>query len=405
MNRPYRWLLLDLNSYFASVEQQLHPELRGKPVAVVPMLADNTSVIAASYEAKKFGVKTGTRVGDAKRMCPGLLFRSGGHEHYVEMHQKIVAAIEKVLPVSAVLSIDEMACELMGSEQEEARALKLGREVKARILTDVGECLKSSVGLAPNRYLAKVASDMQKPDGLVGLKLEQLPHVLHQLKLRDLPGIGERMEIRLNRYGITTVEKLCSLPPEEMRAIWGGIQGERFHQAIRGIDYDHPETDTKTIGHSHVLPPEARNMESAYLILQKLLHKAAIRLRKNKFWCAEIYLSVRFLGRDEKYAASTRLVECCDDLTLLEALRPLWQAAPKGYAPLKVGIVLSRLVPDSSHHLSFFDNPRREKLAQALDAINARYGRNTLFFASMKKLDAGAAPTRIAFSNIPDFSA
>ena len=132
------WLFVDLNSYFASVEQQVRPELRGRPVGVVPMMADTTVCIAASYEAKAFGVRTGTVVADARRMCPDIVFVEGRHELYTEYHHRIVEAVESCLPVTAVLSIDEMACRLMGRERPLLAAMELGRKVKARILERVG---------------------------------------------------------------------------------------------------------------------------------------------------------------------------------------------------------------------------------------------------------------------------
>src|SRR6201987_2515705 len=160
-----RWLFLDLNSYFASVEQELRPELRGRPIAVVPVMADTTCAIAASYEAKAFGVRTGTQVGEAKRMCPGIELVEARHELYVDYHKRIVEAVETCVPVSTFMSIDEMACSLMGREQPLMAALDLARRIKQTIQRDVGSPLRCSVGLAPTRYLAKIASDMEKPDG------------------------------------------------------------------------------------------------------------------------------------------------------------------------------------------------------------------------------------------------
>jgi DNA polymerase-4 len=125
-----RSLLVDFNSYFASVEQQVEPRLRGKPLGVVPMLADTTVCIAASVEAKPFGVKTGTRVGDAKKLCPGIEFVVARHELYIDFHHRAVAAVDQVVPVRAVLSIDEMDCELTGRWREPERALKIARDVK-----------------------------------------------------------------------------------------------------------------------------------------------------------------------------------------------------------------------------------------------------------------------------------
>ncbi len=228
------WLFVDLNSYFASVEQQDRPELRGKPVGVVPMMADTTCCIAASYEAKAHGVKTGTIVADAKKMCPNIVLVEARHEIYVDYHHRIVEAVESCLPVTAVMSIDEMACRLMGRERPLLAALELGRKVKATIREQVGPMLRSSVGLATSRYLSKVASDMEKPDGLVALTLDMLPEALRRLTLRDLPGIGAKTEKRLNEKGIHTMDDLMRLDCEQAGQLWGSVWGERLWHWLRG---------------------------------------------------------------------------------------------------------------------------------------------------------------------------
>src|ERR1700744_3556707 len=140
-----QWLFVDLNSYFASVEQELRPELRDRPVAVVPVLADTTCCIAASYEAKRFGVRTGTMVSEARQMCPGILLVEARHELYVEYHHKVVEAVESCVPVTSVMSIDEMACRLIGQEQPMLAALELGRQVKSAIRSKAGSTLRCSV--------------------------------------------------------------------------------------------------------------------------------------------------------------------------------------------------------------------------------------------------------------------
>jgi DNA polymerase-4 len=221
-----RWLFLDLNSYFASVEQELQPRLRNRPIAVVPVMADTTCCIAASYEAKAFGVRTGTQVGDAKRLCPGIELVEARHEMYVGYHNKIVEAVESCVPVSSVMSIDEMACSLLGREQPLVAALDLARRVKETIKREVGSTLRCSVGLAPNRYLAKIASDMEKPDGLVALTPDILKPALQNLVLRDLPGVGARTEKHLHARGIRTMEQLLELDREALSDVWGGVGGE-----------------------------------------------------------------------------------------------------------------------------------------------------------------------------------
>ena len=416
------WLFVDLNSYFASVEQETRPELRGRPVAVVPMMADTTCCIAASYEAKAHGVKTGTIVADAKRMCPGLILVEGRHELYVDYHHRIVEAVETCLPVSAVLSIDEMACRLMGRERPLLAALELGRKVKARIREQVGPCLRSSVGLATNRYLAKIASDMEKPDGLVALPLDILPQALCQLTLRDLPGIGARTEKRLNAKGIQTMDQLLALDCEQSGQLWGSVWGERLWHWLHGEDFDMAETEhLKSISHSHVLAPEMRTPEKAWAVAHKLLHKAAMRLRSGGLWAGSIGLAVGFaVPRSQnapvsRFGAPTRgwhdeirLSECQDNQTLIAALSRLWASRPSGAEydqPYFIGVHLNGLVPERLHSLNLFDgldNARsRARLLATMDQLNQKYGMSTLAPATMLTAYK-AAPTRIAFHSIPD---
>ena len=417
-----RWLFLDLNSYFASVEQEKEPGLRNRPVAVVPLMADTTFCIAASYEAKAFGVTTGTQVGEAKRMCPGLVLVEARHELYVDYHRRVVEAVESCVPVSSVRSIDEMACELIGREQPLLAAMELARRIKAAIREQVGSTLRCSIGLAPNRYLSKIASDMEKPDGLIALTRDLLPHALLRLKLRDLVGIGSRMERRLNSHGVKSMEDLLALNAEQLGQAWGGVQGERLWHWLRGEDFHDAELEhAKSIGHEHVLGPELRTLEGAYATAHKLLHKAAMRLRMQKLWAAGISLSLRFTvsknaatGKhgsgipQQTWTEQLRLVECQDSQTLIEGLRKLWSMRPVGplyEKPFLVSVTLINLVPDALHTLNLFTGLGREagrqQLAQTMDRVNHKYGTETLYFASMQRARA-AAPTRIAFSTIPD---
>ena len=192
-----RVLLVDFNSYFASVEQQLNPALRGRPVGVVPVMADSSSCIAASYEAKAFGVRTGTRVADAKRLCPDIVLVLADHAKYVQVHQQAVAVVDRVVPVQQVLSIDEMACELSGRWRERERAVALAQQLKAALLREIGSCMRTSVGIAPNTLLAKLASNMHKPDGLTVIEQHEVPERLYGLPVSALNGVGPRMVRRL----------------------------------------------------------------------------------------------------------------------------------------------------------------------------------------------------------------
>jgi DNA polymerase-4 len=416
------WLFVDMNSYFASVEQESRPELRGKPVAIVPMMADTTCCLAASYEAKAFGVKTGTIVADAKRMCQELVLVEARHQIYVEYHHRIIEAVESCLPVTAVLSVDEMACRLMGRERPLLAAMELGRRVKRRIQERVGSMMRCSVGLATNRYLAKVASDMEKPDGLVALPLDILPEALRQLKLRDLPGIGSRMEKRLNQQGIRTMDQLLALDCDQAGEVWGSVLGERLGHWLRGEDFDMDEAEhLKSMSHQHVLAPDMRTPEKAWAVAHKLLHKVAMRLRANGLWTSSIGLVIGFaVPRSEKEPVSRfgmptrgwkgeiRLTECQDNLTLIAALSRLWASRPTGAEfdrPYFIGVHLNGLVPDHLHTLNLFDGSESEqnrtRLLAVMDALNSKYGLSTLAPATMLTAFR-AAPTRIAFHTIPE---
>lgn len=416
------WLFLDLNSYFASIEQELRPELRNRPVAVVPVMADTTCAIAASYEAKRFGVKTGTQVGEAKRMCPGLILVEGRHELYVQYHHKIIEAVELCAPVSAVLSIDEMAINLIGRERSLITALDLARRIKESIREHAGKTLRCSIGLAPNRYLAKIASDMEKPDGLVALTPDILHAALSRLELRDLPGVGARMERRLHQAGIRGMPQLLALNREQMSHAWGDVGGEKLWHWLRGEDFNDAALEyQKSISQSHVLPPNLRTADGCYAVAHKLLHKAALRLRTAGLWTTNVSLTLRFVvpKAEAKRRHSTGIpqagwshgipvIECQDSQTLVESLKKLWALRPQGpeyQKPFQVGVWLGDLVPNHLHTLNLFSGleteSRRTRLSSAMDAMNQKYGLSTLMPASML-LAKAAAPTRIAFTSIPD---
>jgi DNA polymerase-4 len=422
----FGFLHIDLNSFFASVEQQLHPEYRGRPLAVVPTMADTTCCIAASYEAKALGIKTGTQVGKAKEMCPSIVLIEGNHAEYAEYSHRIAKAVELACPVSHTPSIDEMVCQLMGREQEPPRARKIALEIKRSIYENVGEALRCSIGMAPNRYLAKIASDMQKPDGLIGLLPSQLPRAIAHLELRDLPGVGARTEVRLNAKGITTMEQLLALDRTGMHKLWNSVWGDRLYHWLRGAESGDDGAPVavdvqKSLGHSHVLGPEHRSQEGAWAVAHKLMHKASMRLRMEHFYTGSLAVTIRFALTKEQAARTktkqhfsglkhsgwgmeARFRDCQDTLTLLEVLRGIWAQRPQGadlQRPFFVGVTLRNLIPESEYQAELFaDEGNRAGLSATMDKLNLKYGHTTLHFAGMLAARE-SAPTRIAFTQIP----
>ncbi len=393
-----KWILFDLNSYFASCEQQEDESLRGRPVAVVPSLANTTSVIAASYEAKKFGIKTGTMVGEAKKMCPGLVLKTGNHKLYTEYHHRIVKAVEEVLPVKKILSIDEMVCELIGRERDITAAQKIAQDMKDHVRAVVGSEIKSSVGVGPNILIAKIASDMMKPDGLVIIEKDKILEKLGPLPIECIPGVGRQMKARLNAKNFFKVADFMKLSDQELKKQWGSIWGLRISRELQGEDLAwRSKTPQKSISHQHVLPPDLRTYDKALQVLTKLVAKAAFRLREDKVKCT--HLSVYVRCQDEfRFENSISFTETDDTAFLSKQLQKLYEL-PKQKKPFKVAIGLSGLT-DGPAQMSFFDNPKTSQINQALDTINSRFGANTLYAANTQAV-LKSAKTRIAFNHIP----
>jgi DNA polymerase-4 len=386
-----RNLFIDFDAYFASVEQQLRPELRDRPVAVVPVMVDTTCCIAASYEAKRYGVKTGTRVGDARRLCRELVLVEARHERYVEYHHRLRVAVESRIPVDAAASIDELACTLSGSWCAPERALAVAREIKAAV-REVGERLTCSIGIAPNRFLAKVASKMNKPNGIMLIRSEDLPQALYGLRLDDLTGIGPRMRVRLQQADIETVERLCTANAQELCGIWGGIGGERMYAELRGKSFSELAGARASVGHSHVLPPDMRDEAQALAVLHRLLQKAAWRLRIMDYAAGGLSVTLRYPERP-RWSAEQHFVSTRDSLVFARVLTALWNLRPAGAAPiLGVGVVLGHLTEAAQQPL--FERERaRDRLNLAVDRLNERFGAHHA---------RDAAPMRIAFTHIPD---
>ena len=399
--RPLRILFLDLNSYFASCEQQERPELRNRPIAVCPVMADTSFVIAASYEAKAYGIKTGTQIGEAKKLCPDLELIDARPTVYVSYHNKVLDVAESVLPVDKVASIDEMRFRLIGSERTPECARELGLRLKEVIRERIGPCLTSSIGIAPNSFLAKTASDMEKPDGLVILQAHQLPDRLHDLKLTDFCGINKRMQVRLNGAGIFTAKEMCGASKKELAAAFGSIVGERWWYLLRGYEVEDDANSRKTMGHSHVLAPKLRDDEGCREVLLRLLHKAAARLRS-----AELYacgMDVHVNGFKKSWSAKLRLPPTQDSVTMTEYALEAWETRDF-VSPRMVGVTFYDLMPVEGVTPSLFDPTlERAHFSQAVDKVNTKFGKNSVYLAAMDNAK-NSAPERIAFNKTWLFS-
>ena len=288
-------------------------------------------------------------------------------------------------------------------EVEAAR--RLAGRVKEAIAQKISPLLTCSIGLAPNRFLAKTASDMQKPDGLVTITPADLPHCLYPLALRDLYGVGSRMEARLRARQIDTVEHLCAVSREMLREIWGGIEGERFHAALHGQPTFARTTSCRSVSHSHILPPELRHEAGARSVLHRLTQKAAMRLRSLNHLAGALGVFIRSTAGGTDWSDEVRFADTQDTLTLLQALDLLWERRPAGAcdAPLGVGMNLFLLREEKNTVPPLLDRPHHERKAALLavvDRLNMKRKHAVYFGGAHGALQY--TPMRIAFTRIPD---
>jgi len=410
-----RCLFVDFDSFFASVEQHDDPALRGRPVAVIPVASTTTCCIAASKEAKRdFGIKTGTGVAEALARCPDIALQLARPARYVRVHHQFLDAIQSCIPHGKAASVDEVPCWLIGRERERRNAERIARDIKQALRNiGFGDSLTCSIGIAPNKFLAKTASDMNKPDGLTVIEQADLPHALHGLALRDLCGIGPSMEARLQGAGIATTAQLCAASRDRLRRAWGSIEGERFWLQLQGFDLPERTTQRASVGHSHVLGPELRTFAGMRSVLFKLLAKAAMRLRDEGLLAGGMSIAIRFVGMAARFERHLRFAPLDDTPALLELLgRNLqgleraarerrWQV--KRHPPLSVAVTLVDVSPRIAACGELMADRLRARQASALlDRVNQKYGNNALYMGSMADAVVhNAAPMRIPFQQIP----
>ena len=272
-NSKEKWsriiLHVDMNSYFATVEQQCNPFLRGQPIAIGGSPGTRSIVVAASIEAKRFGVKTGMTPIEAKQCCPQIMFIQGDPAKYGELTQIFINLARGYTSRIDVYSIDELFMDLTGHVRSLQDACVIATKLKRQLRELVGDYLSCSVGIAPNRMLAKLSSNMKKPDGLVVLRQEDIPFVLKWIDLTDIPGIGERLKRRFFDLGITNLEQLGKCPLAILLQEFGPNYGLTLSEMGRGIDrtevqYIDEVQPAKSIGHTYTLPQNTKDHDEIF---------------------------------------------------------------------------------------------------------------------------------------------
>lgn len=398
------WLYFDLDCYFASIEQQLNPNLQGKPIIVVPMEHDAASAIAVSYDARKYGVKTGTKVYDAKKLCPEIICVQARPKVYVHYHHLIFAEIDKHLLVDHVFSIDEGACRLTGALQQEVNAIKIARTIQNSLKQTIGDIISCSIGIAPNKFIAKIASNIIKPNGVTVIHHQDIQSTLSKLKLRDLPGIGNSTEKRLITQGVSSVSDLYEQKsPGDLERIFGSITGQRYFYLLRGVDLGIQETKKTSISQSKVLIEDEKIIQNARQVTMQLALKATARLRSQNLTSSKVTLQINCLNK-QTLKQSQKTQKANDSHTLSKALLNCFDLLLQNTKIThiqKISLTLTTL-EEPTNQLPLIDlssQKKKNKVSKVLDDLNAKYGAGAISIGLINLKKDAHDP--IAFGHIP----
>jgi DNA polymerase-4 len=388
------YVFIDLNCYFATGEQQANPRLRGKPIGVCEH--SGGIILAPSREAKKFGVKTGTPVWEARKLCPGIIFTLVKPNQIRALTSRFYAIAERYSSAIEHVSVDEVSINLTGICFSWQEAVEIAQEIKKAIAKEMGEWVTASIGVAESRLVAKIATDLQKPDGLVVIADEPLSFpgirtVVRQdlydlLKLDDVPGIGRRTVRNLAAKGIGSLRELSQVPLEVLHA-WYGVNGvwlydlSHFQDAWRHVDLDGREA--KSIGHQFSLSKKNALYDKRAIksLLWKLSERVTTRMRKQKLRASNVSVYMRYatgggLGGAKKIGDYTD-----SSLTIVTILEKMLYGLDCRKGITYVQMTVSGLSPVVEQGLLFKNYDRENKISKALDAVNDRHGELTIVHA------------------------
>lgn len=379
-------LHIDMNSYFASVEQQANPFLRGKPIGITGKRSERSIIATASIEAKKLGVKTAMSTWQAKRICPNLILIAGDPEKYSEITHRFNKLFFEFTPLVEQFSVDESFLDITEQAKDWFGAVYLAQQLRERLREECGEWITASIGIAPNKLLAKLSSDLVKPNGITLTREEDAVARLDSVKLTDLCGIGPRMGARLNNLGIMNFKKLREFPLEELVEEFDSY-GYWLHEAAHGREVSEvssEEADPKSIGHSYTLPTDTSDPVLMQRYLLGMCEKVAWRMRRDGFVTNAVSIYVRYGDFSGKSKQHVFKESTADGLRLFKIAWRLVEIIRDKSKPVRLlGISASHLTHASAPNSLFKKEQKHLSVLSALDKIQSRYGSKSWTRASL----------------------
>lgn len=375
---------IDLNSCFATVEQQARPLLRGKPVAIVNRRTDKTAIVTASYEAKALGVKVGMKLREAKILAPSLVALESDPSKYRYVYHRLLDLMSEYSAHVTMKSIDEGVIDFHYATpaMQNRDLVEIGYEIKQRLKDEIGVWMRCNVGISTNRFLAKTAAGLHKPDGLDVLTSQNIREVFAGMELTDLTGIAHRNEKRLNSVGIMTPLDFLDADPITLRKmVFKSINGEYWHRRLWGWEVDDNDWEIKRVGRQYVLERFDLTYEETVQRLHHLCESVGSRLRSQNKQARGLYVYAKTLDRGYWHASSLLPLPFYSDQTIFRIARHLFERAPDELR--EIGIHVYELESAVDHQLSLFADQiiHERQVTQAIDEINKRFGDRTLHSA------------------------
>lgn len=391
---------IDLNSCFATIEQQANPLLRGKPMVVAAYDSPRGCVLAASIEAKRLGIKTGDRVGDAKKILPTLIVRTPDPDKYFYVHERLIELFRTYTSKVHPKSIDEAVLDFRGTKHLSTGLIQVAKDIKKQIKSQIGEWLTVSIGIAPNRFLAKLGSGLHKPDGLDMINYQNLRAVYDKVTLLDLPGINVRLQARLNAAGIFTPLQFLATPTQRLeKEVFGGISGYYWSMRLTAHEIDSIDFARRSFGQEYALGKQTADKPELSRLLFKLCEKMGRRLRKSGFSARGIHLALSY---HDSYVHTQRMQSQPMHSTkslFLASLRVL-NEIHRDKRVVKIAVCCYELVKEDNTQLEIFDIRDKElNLTKALDDINDTFGEFCISPALMMGMD-NLIIKRVAFGKV-----
>ena len=375
---------IDLNSCFATIEQQARPMLRGKPVAIVNRRTDTTSIVTASYEAKAKGVKVGMRLREARLLCPDLIGLESDPPKYRYVYHRLLDIMNDYSAHVTMKSIDEGVIDFKAApvQLQQRDLAEIGYEIKRRLKEEIGVWMRCNVGISTNRFLAKTAAGLHKPDGLDVITADNLREVLGTLKLTDLTGIARHNEARLNAVGITTpLEFLDADPVTLEKVVFKSIVGRQWYERLRGWEVDDRDSPVHRVGRQYVLERFDVPYDEIVQRLHHLAESVGERLRWQKMVARGVYVYAKTREHGYWHASHMSALPFFSNQTIYEVGRQLFQKAPPEMK--EIGLHVYGLEPAVDGQLSLFQDQvaREQQVTSAIDTINQRFGERTIHSA------------------------